>query len=81
MPPKVGSQANLSRKRKLLVKTDHPPKKPKVTPELAVGLKVETKKTATSPAQRKGKGLMTGHVPVTEKPPILLYEDSRYALE
>ena len=50
MPPKVGSQANPSRKRKLLVKTDHPPKKLKVTPELAVGLKVETKKTATSPA-------------------------------
>ena len=24
---------------------------------------------------------MTGHVPVTEKPPIPLHEDSRYALE
>jgi len=32
-------------------------------------------------AQGKGKGLMTGHVPTTEKPPILIHEDSRNTLE
>ena len=29
----------------------------------------------------KGKGLMTGSIPVAEKPPVLLHEDSKYALE
>jgi len=81
LPPKAGGQANPSMKRKPSVKTDRPPKKPKVTPELAVKLKAETKKTATPPAQGRGKGLMTSHVPITEKPPVLLHEDSRYALE
>ena len=81
LPPKAGGQANPSTKRKSSVKTDCPPKKPKVTPESAVGLRAETKKTATLPAQGKGKGLMTGHVPITEKPPILLREDSEYAFE
>ena len=60
---------------------DRPPKKPKVTPKSAVGVKAETKKTPTLPILGKGKGLITGHVPVTEKPLVLLHEDSRYALE
>ena len=63
------------------MKTDHPLKKPKVTPESAIGIKAETKKTATLLAQGRGKGLMTGHVPITEKPPVLLCEDSWYALK
>ena len=74
MPPKAGGQANPSTKRKPSVKTNRPPKKPKVTPELTVKLKAETKKTATLPAQGKGKGLMTSHVSITEKPPVLLHE-------
>ena len=81
MPPKAGGQANPSTKRKPSVKTNRPPKKPKVTPELTVKLKAETKKTATLPAQGRGKGLMTSHVPVIEKPPVLLLEDSWYALK
>ena len=81
MPPKAGDQANPSTKRKPSVKIDRPPKKPKVTPELAVELKAETKKTATLPAQGRGKGLMKSHVPITEKPPAPLHEDSRYVLE
>ena len=81
LPSKARGQANLSIKRKPLIKTDHTSKKPKVTPESAIGIKAETKKTATLLAQGKGKGLMTGHVPVTEKPPVLLREDSWYALK
>ena len=81
MPPKARGQANLSAKRKPLMKTNHPSKKPKVTPESAIRIKAETKKTATLPAQGRGKGLMTSHVPVIEKPPVLLREDSWYALK
>ena len=81
LPSKARGQANLSIKRKPLIKTDHTSKKPKVTPESAIGIKAETKKTATLLAQGKGKGLMTGHVPVTETPPVLLREDSWYALK
>ena len=57
------------------------PKKPKVTPESAIELKAETKKIATLLAQGRGKGLMMGHVPIIEKPPILFCEDSRYVFE
>ena len=31
--------------------------------------------------QGKGKGLMMGLIPITEKPPVLFCEDSKYALE
>ena len=46
-----------------------------------MGLKVEIKKTVTPIGQVRGKGLMIGPVLVTGKPPILLREDSKYALE
>ena len=46
-----------------------------------MGLKAETEKMVTPLGQGRGKGLMTGPVPVIEKPPILLLEDSKYALE
>ena len=61
--------ANLSAKRKSSEKTDRLSKKPKVVPKSVVGLKVKTKKTVTSIGQRRGKGLMTGPVPVTENHP------------
>ena len=74
--------ANPSSKRKQPEKIDRqPPKKPKVAPEPVLGLKVEGKKTVTKPVHGKGKGLMTSSVPSTEKPPVLLREDSKYALE
>ena len=79
MPPKAASQINPSMKRRPSKKTDHPPKKPKVIAESAIGVKAETKKTLTLPGLRKGKGLMMGQVPVTEKPLVLLREDPRYA--
>ena len=74
--------ANPSSKRKQPEKTDRqPPKKPKIAPEPALGLKTEGKKTVTKLVYGKGKELMTNFVPSTEKPPVLLLEDSKYALE
>lgn len=46
-----------------------------------MGLKAETKKMVTLIGQGKGKGFMMGPIPVIEKPPILFYENSKYALE
>ena len=46
-----------------------------------MGLKVEAKKTVTPLAQGRGKGIMTGPVLVTEKPPVFLREDSKYTLK
>ena len=78
LPPKVMGQANPSTKRKSSKKVDYPPKKPKV---------VTGPNTGETPAKlpRKlgpgiGKCLMKGHVPVVEECPILLPEDSSYAL-
>ena len=79
--PKGMGLAHPLTKRKPSEKTGHPPKKPKVAPESVVGLKAEPKKMATLLGQGRGKRLMTGYVPITEKPPILLREDSRYTLE
>ena len=44
-------------------------------------LQAEAKKTVTQPGLGKGKGLMTGYVPIAEKPLVLLCEDSKYALK
>ena len=52
-----------------------------MAPKSIVRLKAEPKKTATPLGQGRGKGLMMGHVPITEKLPDLLSEDSQYALE
>ena len=73
--------SKLSTKRKQQEKTDHLPKKPKTVTEPAVGLEAKTKKTVTTLGHRKGKGFVKGPTPVAEKPPVLLCEDSKYALE
>lgn len=44
-------------------------------------LEAENKRKVTLLGLGKGKGLMTGPAPVHEKPPVLLREDSEYALE
>ena len=72
---------NPSTKKKQLEKIGYLPKKPKTIPEPVVGLQAEAKKTVTHLDQGRGKGLMTGSVPIVEKPPVLLREDSKYALE
>ena len=72
--------ANPFTKRKQAKKSNHLPKKPKTVLELVVGLNAETKKMVTPLGQGKGKGFMKGPS-VTKKPPVLLYEDSKYASE
>ena len=77
--PKTMGQANPSTKRKSFEKVDHPPKRPKVMTGPTIGETLEANKLPPKPG--KGKGLMTGEVLVTKKPPVLLHEDSQYALK
>ena len=81
LPPKVTGQANPSTKRKPSEKVDRPPKKPKVVTGLTVGETPATSKLLPKPSSGKGKGLMKGANPITEKRPILLLEDSGYTLK
>ena len=60
---------------------DHPPKKPKVVTGSIVGETLATSKLPLEPSPGKGKGMMKGPDPVTEKCPIVLCEDSGYALK
>ena len=78
MAPKGISMVNPFVKRKPLGKIDRPPKKPKVVMGSTVE---ETPDTIKLPPSRKGKGLMMGQGPITKKHPVLLREDSRYALK
>jgi len=64
--PKVTGQAHQSTKRKTFEKVDRPPKKPKVVAEPIVNEIAATSKLP--PKLGKGKGLMTGEVPITKKP-------------
>ena len=49
--------------------------------EPVVGLEAKGMKTVTPTKHRVGKGLMKGPSTTQEKPPVLLREDSKYALE
>ena len=57
---------------------DHAPKKPKVVANPTVGEATTGKLPLNS---GKGKGLMMGGEPITKKVPVLLCEDSQYALQ
>ena len=71
---------NLSIKRKSAPKSDRQPKKSKVSLEPIVGLMAEGK-TVTPAKHGVGKGLMKAPSNIPEKPPVLLREDSKHALE
>ena len=71
---------NSSIKRKSTPKGDRQAKKPKVSLEPVVGLMAEGK-TATPVKHGVGKGFMKALSNIPEKPPILLHEDSKHALE
>ena len=76
-----GMSTNIpSTKRKVLPKQDRAPKKPKIPLELIMGLEVEGAKTVTPAKHGVGKGFMKGPSTTQEKPPVLLREDSKYAL-
>ena len=74
-------QSNPSAKRKTQPKVDRQAKKAKVSLEPVVRLMAEPPKTATPIKHGVGKGLMKGPSKDKEKPPILLREDSKHALE
>ena len=68
-------------KRKLSSKGDCAPKKPKVPLEPVVGLMAEGVKMVTLAKHGASKGLMIAPSSSQKKPPILLHEDSKQALE
>jgi len=69
-----------SSKRKLSTKFDRPLKQQKVSLEPIVGLMAEGAKTVTPVKHRSGKGLMKAPTTNQEKPPPLLYDNSKFAL-
>ena len=71
---------NSSIKRKSAPKGDRRAKKPKVSLEPVVGLMAEGK-TATPVKHGASKGFMEAPSNIPKKPPVLLCEDSKHALE
>ena len=72
---------NPSTKRKSSDKIDRLPKKPKVAAGIAIRETSNANKLPPPSDLGKGKGLITSQGPVTKKRPILLREDSQYALK
>ena len=62
-------------------KGDSAPQKPKVPLETVVGLMAEGVKTVTPAKHGVGKGLMIAPLGSQKRPPVLLHEDPKYALE
>ena len=81
MAPTVTVASNPSIKRKALPMGDYSAKKPKVPLVPVVRLMAEGMKTVTPVKHGAGKGLMKAPSTTQEKPPILLREDSKHALE
>ena len=81
MDPMGMDSSKPSAKRRLPSKVDHAPKKPKVSMEPVVGLMAEGVKTMTLAKHGAGKGLMIPPPGSQKKPPVLLREDPKYALE
>ena len=79
--PKGTGSSNPSTKMKQLPKGDCPAKKPKVPLEPVVRLMAEGTKAVTSVKHKAGKGPMKAPSTSQEKPPVLLCENSKYALE
>ena len=80
MAPTVTMASNLSVKRKPVPKGDRQAKKPKVSLKTIVGLMAEGK-MVTPVKHGAGKGFMKAPSTIPEKPPVLLREDSKHALE
>ena len=80
MAPTATVASNPSVKRKLVPKGDRQAKKSKVSLEPVVGLMAEGK-TVTPVKHRAGKGFMKASSTIPEKPPVLLRENSKHALE
>ena len=76
----TGSSRSSAKKRPLL-KGDCAPKKQKGSTEPVIGLMAEGNKMATPAKHGGGKGLMVPPPGSQKKPPVLLREDPKYALE
>ena len=70
-----------SAKRRPFPKRDCAPKKQKVSSEPVLGLMAEDTKMVTPAKHGGGKGLMIPPLGSQKKPPVLLREDPKYALE
>ena len=70
-----------SAKKRPLPKGDRVPKKQKVSSEPVLGLMAEGTKTVTPAKHGGGKGFMIPPPGSQKKPPVLLREDPKYALE
>ena len=70
-----------SAKKRPLPNGDRAPKKKKVSSEPVLGLVAEGTKTVTLAKHGGGKGLMIPPPGNQKKPPVLLREDPKYALE
>ena len=70
-----------SSKRKPTSKSDRPFKQPKISLEPVVGLMAEGAKTVTPVKHGRGKGFMKASDTKQERPPPLLRDDSKFALE
>ena len=68
-------------KKRPLPKGDRAPKKQKVSTEPVIGLMAEGNKRVTPAKHGGGKGLMVPPPGSQKKPPVLLREDPKYALE
>ena len=75
------SSSKPSTKKRPLPKGDRAPKKQKVSTEPVIGLVAEGNKTVTPAKHGGGKGLMVFPPGSQKKPPVLLREDPKYALE
>ena len=75
------SSSKPSAKKRPLPKGDQAPKKQKVSTEPVIGLMAEGNKMVTLAKHGGGKGLMVPPPGSQKKPPILLREDPKYALE
>ena len=76
----MGSSKPAAKKRPLL-KGNRAPKKQKVSMEPVIGLMAEGNKMVTPAKHGGGKGLMVPPLGSQKKPPVLLREDPKYALE
>ena len=79
MAPK-GTVPSIKRKQQSS-KGDRPLKQQKVPLEPVVGLMANGVKTVIPAKHGSGKGLMKAPSTSQEKPPLLLHDDSKYALE
>ena len=68
-------------KKRLPSKGNRAPKKPKVSLEPVIGLMADGAKMVTPTKHGASKGLMIAPLGSQKKPPVLLREDPKYALE